>query len=273
MPELPEVETIVRDLRPRVVGRTFTRFRALTAAPTPVRDMTPAQLDAALRGRRIESIERRGKYLLFVLSGGLTLVAHLRMTGALLHRRPSDEADAYTRVVLSLDDGTELRFADLRRFGTLRLVEDAEQALGTLGVEPLGPEFTVERLARLAGTRTSAPVKSFLMDQAVAAGMGNIYADESLFVARIDPRRAAASLKKAEVKRLHGAIRAVLEQGVANRGVSFRNYRDVAGNAGNNQHYVSVFRRTGQPCDMCGTAIERVKLGGRSTHFCPRCQR
>ncbi|HWO94087.1 MAG TPA: zinc finger domain-containing protein, partial [Dehalococcoidia bacterium] len=156
--------------------------------------------------------------------------------------------------------------------GTLRLVRDVAEATGRLGVEPLAPEFTTPCLAALLDDRR-APVKSFLLNQALIAGIGNIYADEALFAARIDPRRAAGSLSSEEVTRLHAAIREVLCAGIRNRGVSFRDYRDAEGNAGGNQAYVRVFRRTGQPCDVCGTPIARIKVAGRSTHYCPQCQR
>lgn len=272
MPELPEVETIVRDLRPRLAGRAITALRVLPGNPTLVRGGTPASLEAELRGSRIESIGRRGKYLLFALDNGCTLAVHLRMTGSLLHRAPDAPADAYTRAVLSLDDGTELRFADLRKFGTLHLVAGQSEAPGALGPEPLGDDFSPRYLAARARGRT-APAKSFLLNQAIVAGVGNIYADEALFAAGIDPRRPAGELRRRELARLHAAIREVLEAGIRHRGVSFRNYVDAEGNAGANQTHVRVFRRTGQPCDVCATAIERVKLAGRSTHFCPRCQR
>ncbi len=190
MPELPEVETIVRDLRPRLAGRTITALRVLPGNPSIVRGGTAASLDAELRGSRIETIGRRGKYLLFALDNGRTLVVHLRMTGSLLHRAAGAPADAYTRAVLSLDDGTELRFADLRKFGTLHLVGGQAEALGTLGPEPLGDDFTPRYLAARARGRT-APAKSFLLNQAIVAGVGNIYADEALFAAGIDPRRPA----------------------------------------------------------------------------------
>ncbi len=271
MPELPEVETIVRGLRPRVVGRTVTHVRVLPGGERALGGCPPDAFMRALTGRRVEGIDRRGKYLLFALDDGRTLVAHLRMTGALLHRRPDDLPDAYTRAVLSLGDGAELRFADMRKFGTLQLVADAAEALGALGVEPLSADFTVEWLTERARGRT-APAKSFLLNQAVVAGVGNIYADEALFEARLDPRRPAGSLTRDELARLRDAVVSVLESGVRHRGVSFRNYRDAQGEAGANQAHVRVFRRTGQPCDTCGAPIARTKLAGRSTHFCPQCQ-
>jgi formamidopyrimidine-DNA glycosylase len=254
-----------------VVGRTITDVCFLPSPPLPVRGMEADAMADALRGRRIDDIGRRGKYLLFALDNGLTLIAHLRMTGALLHRRPEDAPDAYTRAVFSLDDGTDLRFADLRKFGTLELTADPATALARMGVELLSDDFTVDWLRERARKRT-APLKSFLLNQAIAAGMGNIYADESLYEAGLDPRRPVGSLSKKEMTRLHAAVRSVLERGVANRGASFRDYRDADGREGTNQSYVRVFRRTGQPCYACGETVARIKLAGRSTHYCPTCQ-
>ncbi len=271
MPELPEVETIVRDLRRRVVGRAIGGVQIVPGSPSPVTGLSPAAFAGGLAGRRIEGIDRRGKYLLLALGDGPTLIAHLRMTGALLHRRAADPPDRYVRAVLTLDDGSELRLADMRKFGTLQLAADPARALAGLGVEPLSGEFTAERLAALARGR-KAPLKSFLLNQALVAGIGNIYADEALFEARLDPRRTTGSLSAGEVEGLRAAVRVVLERGVRNRGVSFRDYRDADGNAGANQNHVRVFRRSGQPCYVCGSPIARVKVAGRSTHYCPRCQ-
>ncbi len=271
MPELPEVETIRRDLDPRVCGRTITAVRIAPDAPRLVQRASPADFARRLVGRRIEAIDRRGKYLLFRLSGGLHLVVHLRMTGALLHRDAHAAADRYVRAVLALDDGTELRFADLRKLGTLRLVEHPGDAVGKLGPEPLSARFTAARLRQAIGKRR-APIKAVLMDQRALAGLGNIYADEALFAARIHPLRRADTLSEAEHRRLHRSIRRVLRQALDNRGASFRDYIDGGGREGSHQFHVKVFRRTGKPCYLCGAMIERIKLSGRSTHFCPRCQ-
>jgi formamidopyrimidine-DNA glycosylase len=271
MPELPEVETIRRDLLPLICGRTITGVRVAPDAARVIRDVPPAAFAERIVGRRIDDLTRRGKYLLFRLSGGLWLVAHLRMTGALLHRRASDPADPYVRAVIALDDGTELRYADLRKLGQLWLVDAPEEAVGKLGPEPLDAAFTAARLGRAIGRR-KAPIKAVLLDQRALAGLGNIYADEALFAARIHPLRPASTLSEAEMKRLHRAIRRVLNDALANRGSSFRDYVDAAGREGTHHLRVKVFRRTGQPCYVCRAEIARIKVGGRSTHFCRHCQ-
>jgi formamidopyrimidine-DNA glycosylase len=194
------------------------------------------------------------------------------MTGALLHRSADAPPDRFLRAVLSLDDGTELRFTDIRKFGGLWLAEDYTDVTVALGPEPLGEGFTVDSLREaLAGRK--APVKSIILDQRRIAGIGNIYADEACFAACIDPRRLGASVSEPEIEALHKAVRDVLLFGVESRGASFRDYQDAEGKQGSMQMYVKVFRRTGKPCYTCESIIERVKVGGRSTHFCPQCQR
>ena len=271
MPELPEVETIRCDLYPHVCGRTITAVRITPDAVPLVDGVSPAAFERRLKGRRIEGLSRRGKYLILHLSGGLHLVVHLRMTGALLHRDAAAPADRYVRAVLSLDDNTELRFTDLRKLGRLRLVAHPDEAVGSLGPEPLDARFTATVLRQAIGRRR-APIKAVLLDQRALAGLGNIYADEALFAARIHPQRRADTLSEAENRRLHRSIRRVLRDALDNRGASFRDYVDGGGREGRHQFHVKVFRRTGQPCYVCGAEIERTKVGGRSTHFCPRCQ-
>jgi formamidopyrimidine-DNA glycosylase len=276
VPELPEVETIRRDLESRIVGRRITAVRIPpdSGKAVPVlKGIDEASFREGIVGARIEAMERRGKYLAARLDTGAFIVVHLRMTGTLLHRAQDAEPDRFLRAVLVLDDGTELRFADIRKFGGLWLVEDVSEAVaGGLGIEPLSEGFTVELLAdALRGRKT--PVKSALLDQSRIAGIGNIYADEACFAAGIDPRRLAATLRRPRVERLHRAIRDVLLFGVESRGASFRDYQDVEGKDGAMQMHVKVFRRTGKPCYACGSIIRRVKLGGRSTHYCPKCQR
>jgi len=271
MPELPEVETIRCDLHPRLCGRAITAVRITSDAVPLVDGASPAEFTHRLKGRRIEGLSRRGKYLILHLSGGLYLVVHLRMTGALLYRDGRAPADRYTRAVLSLDDGTELRFADLRKLGRLRLAADPNEVVGRLGPEPLDARFTSAALRQAIGKRR-APIKAVLLDQRAVAGLGNIYADEALFAARIHPLRRADTLNEAENRRLHRSIRHVLRDALENRGASFRDYVDGGGREGRHQFHVKVFRRTGQPCYVCGATIQRIKVGGRSTHFCPECQ-
>ncbi len=271
MPELPEVETIRRDLTPLVLGRTIMEAWVSPDAPKLVQLLPPDELCRALAGQRIDDLARRGKYLLFRLASGLVWVVHLRMTGSLQQSTSGCPADPYLRARFRLDDGSWLCYRDLRKLGLIWLVDDESTVVGKLGPEPLGEEFGPQDLRRLL--LRSAPVKSVLLDQAAIAGIGNIYADEALFVAGINPRRAARGLSRQASDRLHAAIRQVLVEAMGNRGSSFRDYVDSAGQEGKHQLHVRVFRRTGQPCSECGTPIRRVKVGGRSTHFCPRCQR
>ncbi len=276
MPELPEVETIRRDLEGRIPGRRITALRIPpdTGKPVPVlKGIDEAAFREGVVGARIEAVERRGKYLVLRLDTESLIVIHLRMTGKLLHRAASAETDRFLRAVLVLDDGSELRFTDIRKFGGFWLVDDVDQAMSTpLGPEPLSEGFTLDGLvAVLAGRK--APVKAIILDQRHIAGVGNIYADEACFEAGIDPRRLGASLSLDEVSKLHAAVRNVLRLGVESRGASFRDYADADGNAGGMQMLVKVFRRTSKPCYTCGAIVERTKIGGRSTHYCPKCQR
>jgi formamidopyrimidine-DNA glycosylase len=276
MPELPEVETIRRELEGRLTGR---RLRAVAippdwGKPVPVlKGIDEASFREGVVGARIEGVERRGKYLAVRLDTGSLIVVHLRMTGRLLHREAGSDEDRFLRIVLSVDDGTELRFTDVRKFGGFWLVDDVASASATgLGPEPLSEGFTVAHLAAaLAGRK--APVKSILLDQRRIAGIGNIYADEACFAAGIDPRRLGANVSEPEVEALHAAVQKVLFAGVESRGASFNDYVDPDGNSGAMQLHVQVFRRTGKPCYTCGSTIERTVIGGRSTHYCPKCQR
>ncbi|HWQ27457.1 MAG TPA: bifunctional DNA-formamidopyrimidine glycosylase/DNA-(apurinic or apyrimidinic site) lyase [Dehalococcoidia bacterium] len=270
MPELPEVETIRRDLAPALRGARIESVRLAPGAEAMVQTPPAGAFEAALRGRRIADIERRGKYLIFRFDADGALVVHLGMTGALLLRRSGDPPDPYTRAVFALDGARELRFTDLRKFGNLWFVDDPAEVVGKLGPEPLDG-LTAGRL-RAIFARRSAPVKAVLLDQEAIAGIGNIYADESLFRAGIHPLRPANSLRRAELERLAAAIPETLEEAMEHRGSSYRDYRDAEGHEGTHQFYVRVFRRTGEPCFVCGTPIERVKLAGRGTHFCPNCQ-
>jgi formamidopyrimidine-DNA glycosylase len=271
VPELPEVETIRRDLLPRVVGRTFSHIRIVPGAERIVQWPSPTEFCRALTGRRIEDICRRGKYLLFHLSDGRWLIVHLRMTGALLHRPKDAPEDPYLRICLSLDDKSELRYTDLRKLGSMWLVEGSEPIVGKLGPDAL-EGLTPHAMRSLLDGR-SAPTKAVLMDQRALAGLGNIYSEEALFAAGIHPARSAKSLTGDEVERLHKAVGEVLLEAMGHRGSSFRDYVDAEGREGQHQWHVKVYRRTGEPCYTCSTPIERIKVSGRSTHFCPRCQR
>lgn len=272
MPELPEVETIRRDLLPVVTGRTITEAWVSENAPRLVQMMPPEEFCRAIAGRRIVDVGRRGKYLVLHLDNGLMWVVHLRMTGRLLHKASGCPPDPHLRAAFRIDDGAWLCYLDLRKLGMMWLADDWSLVNPNLGPEPLENGFDLADFgARLK--RRSAPIKAVLLDQSVLAGVGNIYADEALFAARIDPRRAANRLSKPSVRRLHAALRDVLLEALGDRGSSFRDYVDSKGEEGLHQLKVRVFRRTGEPCPVCGTRIRRTKVGGRSTHFCPRCQR
>lgn len=271
MPELPEVETIRQDLRPLVLGRTIAEAWIAPGAERIPQNLPPADFCRALSGRRIEELDRRGKYLLFRLSGGPVWIVHLRMTGSLQHHRCPCPREPHLRARFRLDDGSWLCYLDLRKLGTMWLVDDPSLIVGRLGPEPLDPGFRPEDLQAVLRGR-SAPVKAVLMDQEALAGVGNVYADEALFAAGIHPRRLAASLSAEEVRRLHRSLRAVLVEAMGNRGSSFQDYLDGTGRQGQHQFYVKVYRRTGEPCYRCGSTIGRIRVGGRSAHFCPRCQ-
>ncbi len=274
VPELPEVETVRRQIAPALVGATIVDAEIVD--PRLTRPVEPSLVAGALVGERIADVDRRGKYLLIRLASGRTLVVHLRMTGSLRHA-PAGELpdDAHRRATLRLDTGTEVAYRDVRRFGTWELLDEGHLRpyLATrLGPEPLGASFSSARLAQLAAGRT-APVKSFLLDQRRIAGIGNIYADEALWRARVHPRRPAGELGAEELARLHRAIRAALRKGVALQGSTLREYVTPNGTPGGMQREFHVYGRHGEPCDRCGSAIERTVIGGRGTWFCPVCQR
>lgn len=273
MPELPEVETIRRRLEPLLSGKKIVRVEIND--PRLTRPVPANELAAGLSGERIEVLDRRGKYLLVRLESGLTLVIHLRMTGSLRHRRAGSEQVAHERARLELDDGSELAYRDVRRFGTWHLLtpDALEEYLDArVGPEPLAPEFTPELLReRLAGRR--APLKAALLDQRTLAGLGNIYVDEALWRARLHPARPAASLGKPALVRLHDAIRKTLEIGIARQGSTLRDYALPDGESGSMQAEFRVYGREGEPCERCGTAISKTRIAGRGTWFCPRCQR
>jgi formamidopyrimidine-DNA glycosylase len=272
MPELPEVETIRRDLEPLIDGREITSAWISENAPRLVQFLVPDEFCRQLVGQRIAGLGRRGKYLILNLDSGLMWVVHLRMTGRFQHSAAPCPESPYLRAGFQLDDGSYLCFLDLRKFGMMWLVDDWQTVHPQLGPEPLEDGFELPAFASTL-RRRSAPIKAVLLDQTVLAGIGNIYADEALFAAKIRPTRAANSLSRPSVARLHGAIRDVLLVALGDRGSSFSDYVDASGREGGHQLNVKVFRRTGEPCYDCGTEIRRVKVGGRSTHYCPRCQR
>jgi formamidopyrimidine-DNA glycosylase len=274
VPELPEVETIVADLRPHLVGRTI--LRAELAFPTIVRHPEPEAFVDAIVGMRIESVGRRGKYILLHLSHDLLLVVHLGMTGQL---RLVDEIiplEKHTHAVFFLDDGHQLRYRDARRFGRLLLGTESAlldaRAMPRLGPEPIDPDFAADELYRRLRKR-NAPLKAVLLDQKAIAGVGNIYADESLHRARLRPDRIAGTVSKKSAARLHESLRESLRTAIANRGSSVDTYRDAWGELGGQQEKLLVYGRAGEPCFTCGRPLRAVRIAGRTTVFCTRCQR
>ena len=271
MPELPEVETIVNGLRGPLIGRTFTGVR-IGWENIVARPAVP-EFQRRLRGQQILDIWRRGKYLVFDLSGGDHLLIHLKMTGQLTVRPDDAPPDPHGHTIFDLDDGRQLRFLDTRKFGRVYLVADEKEVVGSLGPEPLTDGFTLSEFATLLRKRKGA-LKPLLLNQQFIAGIGNIYADEALFVAGIHPQRKADTLTDEEIRRLYQAIRQVLRQALADEGTTFDGaYRKPDGEQGGHQENLMVFQRKEQPCPRCGSAIERIVVGGRGTFFCPCCQK
>jgi formamidopyrimidine-DNA glycosylase len=287
MPELPEVETVCRQLDPELRGRRIERLEVLDARwcrPEP-----PAELEASVEGATIRGLGRRGKYLLLALGGERTLVMHLRMTGNLvlvegdekldpsvgrrLYEGERSASERHLRARFRLDDRRELWFTDPRRFGEAFLIDDADldRRFEKLGVEPLSAGFTPEALGEMAAGRT-APLKSFLLDQSGIAGVGNIYADEALFRARLHPLSPAGSMKPEHHEALRDAVVAALEAGIDGGGASIDDYRDGRGERGAMQDEFLVHTREGEPCPRCGGPIARIVVSGRSTYYCPSCQ-
>jgi formamidopyrimidine-DNA glycosylase len=287
MPELPEVETVCRQLEPEIEGRRIERLEVLDGRWS--RPVPPETLGAAVTGGTIRGLDRRGKYLLLRLDGERTLVMHLRMTGNLILREGEEVLDPsegrrlyesersteerHLRARFTLDDGRELWFTDPRRFGEAFLIDDADLAarFAKLGVEPLSGEFTPQALGEMASGR-KAPLKSFLLDQSGVAGVGNIYADEALHRARLHPLSPAGSMKPEHLEALRDAVVAALEAGIEAGGSSIDDYRDGRGEKGTMQEKFLVHTREGEPCPACAAEIERIVVSGRSTYFCPACQ-
>jgi formamidopyrimidine-DNA glycosylase len=274
VPELPEVETIAADLRPHLVGRTIVHCEL--RFPSIVRHPEPEVFIDSITGLTIEAVGRRGKFILIALGTDRLLVVHLGMSGQLRLVDAGAEIANHTHAIFDLDDGRQLRYRDPRRFGRLLLGTEKELLLsGTLpklGPEPIDPAFDAEELfKRFRGRR--APLKAVLLDQATVAGVGNIYADESLHRARLRPDRAAGSLRRKSVTRLHDSLRESLVTAIRNRGSSVDTYRDAWGEVGNQQESLLVYGRAGQACFTCGRPLSLVRIAGRSTVFCRHCQR
>jgi len=270
MPELPEVETTRRSLVPHVVG---ARVTSVIVRERRLRRPLAREFETRLAGRTIAAIERRGKYLLFGLDDGATLLVHLGMSGSLTLLPAATPLAVHDHVAIGFDRGVAMVFNDPRRFGLMRVGRGEDFAeLRNVGRDPLGSAMSADDLRALTRGRR-LPIKNLLMDQRRLGGVGNIYASEMLFRAGIRPRRRAATLTRAELARLADALRAVLERAVELGGSSISDYRDANGNPGYFQIHHSVYDRAGQPCVTCATPIKRLVMSGRSSFYCPRCQR
>jgi len=268
MPELPEVETIKRELAPYVIGRTFTHITIYD--DKPIKQLAPDEFCYRLLGQRIHSLERRGKYLIFHLTADAALIIHLRMTGSLILN--PGQPDPYARIIFQLDNGNCIVFYDRRRLGVVWLTDNSQFLDQKLGPEPLEQNFTVETLAMLL-QRRQAPIKAILLDQTFIAGIGNMYADEALFLAEIHPLRKASSLSKKEIQKLYQAIRRVLHEAIESKGASIDTYRRPEGDKGTAQFHFHVAHKRGESCPKCGTAIERLPVRNRGSYYCPVCQK
>jgi len=270
MPELPEVETIRRELDTYIVGRIVRRATVLDAKLTL--GVPLPEFEFRLIGQRVEGVDRRGKYLLLRLTDRV-LVLHLMMSGR-VHLRPADGIQPHSRLVVAFDRDPALHFVDVRRFGRAWALDEADlpTVLGNLGPEPLGDAFDWRTLRDGFCNRTVA-VKSALLDQRTLAGVGNIYADEALFSARIHPEAPVDRISTYKLKALARGIVDALESGIANHGTSFSTFETSRGTPGGHQHHLQVFRRTGQPCPRCARPIRRIVVAQRSTHYCSFCQR
>ncbi|MCF8011147.1 MAG: bifunctional DNA-formamidopyrimidine glycosylase/DNA-(apurinic or apyrimidinic site) lyase [Clostridiales bacterium] len=273
MPELPEVETIKNTLEKKLTGHYITGTEIYL--PKVIGPSTPEEFKKKVKQEKIKSLSRRGKYLLIHITGNKTLVIQLRMTGKLIYMCPQEPVK-HTHVVFYLDNNKELHFIDMRQFGKIILTSTNElnnlPGLKKLGVEPLGSSFTRSILYQKL-RRCRVKLKSLLLDQTFIAGIGNIYADEALHRALLNPQRTSNTLNTREITRLYHAIREVLHEGIVHRGTSFSDYVDGTGNTGNFQEHLRVYSKEGHPCPNCGTKIKRIKISGRSSYFCPYCQR
>lgn len=271
MPELPEVETIRRDLERLIVGRKVLNIE--TNSPKQVQPSFEA-VKKAIVGATIKKVQRRAKVLQIFFSNGVIIIIHLKLTGRLLVRNQGAKPDDWQRITISLEGGKELRFADLRKFGWLRLLKDEKELkkiLSEFGPEPFG-DLTLPVFQKILGS-TSRPVKIVLMDQQRISGVGNIYATEALFLAKINPRRPANKISKKETENLYQALEKVLKAGIKYRGASDQYYLDALGQKGSYQEHFLIYGRQGKKCFHCPEIIKRISLSGRGTFYCPQCQK
>ncbi|MBE6092056.1 MAG: DNA-formamidopyrimidine glycosylase [Selenomonas ruminantium] len=273
MPEMPEVEIIRRYLDTQVAGKTIMNLDI--RLPRMIKWPDVEGFRALVAGRTIKSMNRRGKYLLMELDNDSKVVFHLRMTGRLVYEPTGETSDHHARVIFHLQDGASLVYGDTRTLGTIHGLKPQElgmlKGLAEMGPEPLSAEFTAEYLDKTAKQRKVA-IKSFLLNQKYIGGIGNIYADEALFLAGIHPLRPANSLTQTECGKLWESVNKVIADGIADGGTTFRDYQNGEGGKGSHQEHLYVYGRKGEQCRNCGAVIERITVGGRGTHFCPNCQ-
>lgn len=289
MPEGPEVETIRRGLSQTIVGQRVASVDVLTAKTF---DVPETLIHQAVAGQTVTAVDRRAKVLIWNLSNGYSLLFHLKMTGQVVLVRvgggrlagghptssmASELPDNSTRVVFTFASGDIVYFNDQRKFGWIKLIETAKLAddalVARLGPEPLTDQFTLSGFAKVVARRKGTPIKAIILDQSTVSGVGNIYADESLHLAKIHPATLGGDLKPAQVKRLYEAIKTIIGLGVEHGGTSFSHYVDSLGGKGDYLDHARVFRRQGLPCPVCGTTIQKIRVAGRGTHFCPKCQK
>jgi len=273
MPELPEVETVRRRLAPALEGRSFDRVEIADARLT--RPLDPVEVARELEGERVQVVDRRGKYLIVRFESGRALLIHLRMTGSLRHAPSGElEEDPHRRAVVTLDDGSDVAYRDVRRFGTWLLLEPSEvdsYVDARVGREPLDEAYRAKHLAERLHKRR-APIKAALLDQRTVAGVGNIYADEALWRAQVHPLTPADELTPDDVKAVHKGVRESLRAGVRRQGSTLRDYQLPDGSRGRAQDRFKVYGRAGEPCERCGTPIDKIRAAGRGTWYCPGCQ-
>lgn len=274
MPELPEVQTIITDLKKAVIGRTIRDVAC--DAPKYLAPYKLADFTKKAAGRKILEIKRRAKFIIYRLSSDFYLVQHLKLTGQMLIRKKGDPPEPYVHFTLYLDGGLELRFNDLRKFGKVWLLSKEEFAhfspIVKLGPEPLSKDFTFEVFQKVLRSKRGK-IKPILMDQSVISGLGNIYSDEVLFEAQIHPETLVNRLGEEDLKKIYQAISKILKEALRKRGTSVAEYVDAFGRRGGYDLSLKVYRRTGKPCVRCGTPIQSLKFGQRSAHFCPQCQK
>lgn len=270
MPELPEVETVKNQLSPYIIGRRILGVSLLW--DKIIKEPSPQEFTFRITKEKITGIERHGKYLIVDLNSGDKLIIHLKMTGSLILQKDDAEPPKFTRAIIHLDDGQNIYFCDPRKFGVLKLVKDTQAIDNKLGPEPLEEEFTLKSFIEKLEKRT-ALIKALLLDQKFLAGVGNMYADEALFAARIDPRRTSSSLTKSEIQRLYNAIREALIAGIKYGGASIVTYYHPDGSKGTAQQYFNVAHGQKKSCPACGGLIKRIVVRGRGTYYCPKCQK